>query len=172
MTLLLDSLVILLAAGLLLDGVKKFITPIPTSKWLRTSEFPYWRTGYVRALSVVEVAVALALPLRPGRLIALVFFAAVTIVGSRLVARTGACACRGVLKATSVRRLVARNGLSMAVLAGSTITSGGLPSSAAIAIGLAAPALWELTAIAFFARSRSVLGSIESRTEVRELALT
>jgi len=97
-------------------GGEKLLRPDPFARWSHSAGLPV-RVWGTRALATVEVVIGVLVLQPVGRALAAVFLLIVTPIGAVMVRRTGACACRGVVKAQSGRALVLRNsGLAGALL--------------------------------------------------------
>ncbi len=128
-----------LAASFAADGFAKLSNRAQFSAWLRTGGIPVKGDSATRMVAISEIAVAASSATGPPGLLFALYLLAVTPIGVVLARRTGACACRGALKAATAAGLATRNLATVAValavlfqLNDDTLQSGALVLGAAL----------------------------------------
>lgn len=137
MLLLVELAAAVIAVSLTADGLRKLTEVDAFARWLRSGEMSWAaKRPMVYALAVLEVATGIASIHPAGRMVAIGLIVLVTPIGAVLVKRTGVCACRGVVRSSTPRQLVIRNGFVAAVgLVSLVVMDAPVPLPAVLAAG-------------------------------------
>lgn len=146
------------AVGLALDGVRKLRDAGAFTRWLTSGNLGFLaRRQVVLALGLLEITLGAAAVWPAGQVAALCGVLLVTPLGAVLVRRTGVCACRGVVRSRTPLDLVVRNGILVALLAGSALLHPGPIGAWAVVVVAGGWCAAELYALLVLRRAPLVL---------------